>query len=85
VSIEETNDPGTGRPRSVTVRGRSSSLDLTLHLDVEGTVVTRTREDMFGGGLDFLQLRVRYRALGRAGDRPIDFGAAGSAETFRGR
>jgi hypothetical protein len=85
VSIDETNDPSTGRLRSVIVHGRSSSLDLTLNLAVEDTVVTRTGGDMFGGGLDFLQLRARYRALGRAGGRSIDFSAAGSAETFRGR
>ena len=85
VSIEETNDPGTGRPRSLLVHGRSSSLDLTLNLAVEDTVVTRTGGDLFGRGLDFLQLRVQYRARGRAGSRSIDFAAAGSAETFRGR
>jgi hypothetical protein len=85
MTIEETNDPSTGRPRSLVVRGRSSSMDLTLNLEVEDTVVTRMGRALFGGGLDFLQLRTRYRALGRAGDRSIDFTAAGSAETFRGR
>ncbi len=43
------------------------------------------REGLFGGGLDFLQLRARYRVQGRAGGRTVDFTAAGSAGTFRGR
>ena len=85
VSIEETNDAASGRPERIVVRGRSSSLDLTLNLAVDETVVTRTGGEMFGGGLDFLQLRAEYRVLGRAGDRTIDFTARGSAETFRGR
>ena len=33
VSIEETNDPATGHPRSITVTGRSSSLDVAMELD----------------------------------------------------
>ena len=85
VSIEETNDSASGRPERIVVRGRSSSLDLTLNLAVDETVVTRTGGEMFGSGLDFLQLRAQYRVLGRAGDRTIDFTARGSAETFRGR
>jgi hypothetical protein len=85
VSIEESNDPVTGHPRSIVVTGRSSSLDLTMELTVENVIVTKTGSGLFGGGLDFLQLRANYRVHGRAGDRSIDFTAAGSAETFRGR
>ena len=43
------------------------------------------REGLFGGGLDFLQLRASYAVSGRAGDRAINFTAPGSAETFQGR
>ena len=35
--------------------------------------------------MDFLQLRVRYKVSGKAGDQPIQFEAPGSAETFRGQ
>ena len=93
VSIVETNDPATGHPRSITVTGRSSSLDVAMELTVEDAIVTKTGGDLFGpstplgasGEMDFLQLRARYRVRGRAGDRSIDFIASGAAETFRGR
>ncbi|HUP40931.1 MAG TPA: hypothetical protein VM115_12485 [Vicinamibacterales bacterium] len=83
VSIEETNDPVTGRPRSITVRGRSSSLDVTMELAIEDAIVTSRGGRLFDEALDFLQLRARYRVRGRAGDRSIDFTASGAAETFR--
>ena len=85
VTIEETNDPDTGHPRSIVVTGRSSSLDLAMELTVDNTLVTKTGAGLFGGGMDFLQLRTSYRVRGRAGGRSIDFTAAGTAETFRGR
>ena len=83
VSIEETNDPATGHPRSIRVTGRSSSLDVTMELAVDEAVVTK-RGGFFRNEMDFLQLRARYRVRGRAGDRTIDFTASGAAETFRG-
>lgn len=83
VSITETNDAGTDRPRRIVVHGRSVVLDLTMELTIEDAVVTRTGRGLFGGGMDFLQLRARYRVQGRAGNQPIDFTAAGAAETFR--
>jgi hypothetical protein len=94
ISIEETNDPATGRPRRIVIAGRSSSLDLTMELAIEDTVVTNTGGTggpggtggvLFGAGLDFLQMRATYRVRGTAGGRAIDFTAAGSAETFRGQ
>jgi len=93
VSIEETNDPATGHPRSITVTGRSSSLDVAMELTVDDAIVTKRGRGLFGsstplrasGEMDFLQLRARYRVRGRAGDRSIDFIASGAAETFRGR
>jgi hypothetical protein len=85
VSIEETNEPDTGRPRTIVVTGRSDSLDVAMELTVDNTVVTRTGTGLFGGGTDFLQLRASYRVRGHAAGRPIDFTAPGSAETFRGR
>ena len=91
VSIEETNDPATGQPRSITVTGRSSSLDVTMELTVDDAIVTKRGVGLFGPStalraspeMDFLQLRARYRVRGRAGDRSIDFNASGAAETFR--
>ncbi len=85
VSIEETNDPDTGYPRRIRVNGRSSSLDLSLELAIDTALVTKTGGDLFGAGLDFLQLRANYRVRGRGGTRSIDFNALGTAETFRGR
>jgi hypothetical protein len=85
VAINETSDPGTGRPRRVVVRGRGPSLDLTLDLDVQDATVTRMPAGAFGAGMDFYQLRTRARVEGEVGGRRLLFSAAGSAETFRGR
>jgi hypothetical protein len=85
VTIEETNDPATGQPRTIAVSGRGSNVDLRMELSVESTITTRTGSYLFGGDMDFLQMRARYRVRGRAGDRDIDFSAPGSAETFRSR
>src|SRR6185503_7752443 len=41
VSITETNDPATGRPRHILVRGRGPALQLTIELAVEDEVATR--------------------------------------------
>jgi hypothetical protein len=84
VSIQESNDPATGHPRTIVVTGRSASLDVVMELAVDNSLITKTGTGLFGGGLDFLQLRASYRVRGRAGGRSIDFTAAGSAETFRG-
>jgi hypothetical protein len=56
-----------------------------MDLAIEEEVVTRGPTRSFGNGLDFLQMRARYRVTGQAGDRRLDFEAPGSAETFRGR
>jgi len=85
VSITETNDPATGRPRSILVRGHGPSLNLSMELAVEDEVATRMAPGFIGGATDFLQLRARYRVAGRAGGRRFDFEAPGAAETFRGR
>jgi hypothetical protein len=85
VTIEETSDPSTGSPRRIVVRGQSDGLSLTMDLSIEQQTSTKMREGLFGGGLDFLQLRARYVVSGRVGDREISFTAPGSAETFRGK
>jgi hypothetical protein len=85
VRIAETNEPGRDRPARIVVTGRGPSLALTLDLNVEHAVVTRMPPGFFGGGMDFLQMRAQGRVTGRAGDRPLDFQAPASAETFRGR
>ena len=85
VSIVESNDPDTGRPRTIVVTGRSTSLDIVMELTVDNTLVTRSGSDLLGGGLDFLQLRASYDVRGRTGGRSIAFSAPGTAETFRGR
>ena len=85
VSIEEEDDPTTGLPRRIVVRGLSRQLDLTFELDVEGAEVTRMDRGAFGSDKDFLQLRATYRVTGNIGDQLIDFSAPGAAETFRER
>jgi hypothetical protein len=83
VRIDETDDPATGRPRQIIVRGRGESLDLQLAIQVEDAIVSRG--GALAAGPDFLQLRARYRVTGSVGGRSMDFEAPGAAETFRGR
>ncbi|HEX7137213.1 MAG TPA: hypothetical protein VF219_05185, partial [Vicinamibacterales bacterium] len=82
VSIDETDDPATGQPRRINVRGRGESLDLQMQIQVEDAIVNRG--GALAAGPDFLQLRGRYRVTGRAGGQAVDFEASGAAETFRG-
>ena len=84
-TIEETNAAGSDRPSRIAVRVADEGLTADLDLAVEQTTVTHMRPGGVGDGLDFLQLRARYRVHARVGDRQIDFEAPGSAETFRGR
>jgi hypothetical protein len=83
VRITETND-ARGRPQTITVRAIGTAFDVTLRFDVASAVETRTRHTSIGSGLDFLQMRGTYAVTGKAGDRSLDFTAAGAAETFRG-
>ena len=83
VTISEAND-AKGRPQTITVRARGTSLDVTLRFDVASAVTTRMSQGPLGNGVDFLQLRGEYTVTGRAGPRTIDFTAPGAAETFRG-
>ena len=85
VTIAEAGDPAVDRPQRITVRGTSPSLDLTLDIEVDSGVRTAMPGSAGRSGLDFLQLRGRYRVTGTAGDRLLDFVAPGAAETFRGR
>jgi len=84
VTIEETSEPGSTRPRRIVVKGRGPALSLTMDLDVEQAVATRMPARGFGGGMDFLQLRTRCRVAGQAAGRRIAFEAPGASETFRG-
>ena len=86
VTIEETDDPESGQPRSIVVRGAGKSLHLELVLTIEAASSTRLGTplgDESSGGR-FLQLRAAYRVTGTVGSREIEFAALGSAETFRG-
>ena len=85
VSIEETIDPASGRPRRILVKGRGPSLALTMVWDIEQVLVTRMPSAAFGSDMGFLQMRGQCRVTGQAGGHPVDFVAAGSSETFRGR
>jgi hypothetical protein len=83
VRIDETDDPATGRPRQITVRGLGEALDLRLAMRIEDAIISRG--GALSAGPDFLQLRARYRVTGSVGGRQVDFEASGAAETFRGR
>ena len=65
VRIDETDDPATGHPRQIIVRGRGDSLDLQMTIQVEDAIVNRG--GALAAGPDFLQLRGRYRVTGSAG------------------
>ena len=82
VTITEMND-APGQPKTITVTARSRLLDVTMRFDVASMVTTRMAQGMLANGLNFLQMRGQYTVNGHAGDRDIDFTAAGSAETFR--
>ena len=82
VTIAEVND-AQGRPRTISVTGRSRLLDVHMRFDVGSMVTTRMAQGTLSNGLDFLQMRGQYTVTGQAGDRAIDFTASGSAETFR--
>jgi hypothetical protein len=84
VQIEERDD-GQGRPQAISVRGRGPTLNLHLQFDVASMVTSRMDQGPLGNGINFLQMRGTYTVSGAAGDRPISFTAAGSAETFRSR
>jgi hypothetical protein len=85
VSIEERDAASSAEPRRIVVTGRSDSLALTLDIAVDHVTTTRMGEGLFGGGMNFLQMRGAYRISGSIGERAIGFTAPGSAETFRGR
>lgn len=84
VTITETDD-AEGRPRTITIHGRGSALDITMQFDVASAATTRMAASPLGNDLDFLQMRGEYRVTGRAGSRNVEFTAPGAAETFRGR
>jgi hypothetical protein len=83
VVIQETNDD-TGQPRTISVQGQNQGVTVQLRFDVESAIVTRRGSGSTSSSLDFLQLRGRYTASGRAGERAFNFSAQGAAETFRG-
>lgn len=86
VSIEETDDPETGRPRRIVVRGSGDALDITIDLDVRTDAGTRVESETPGGtrnDVELVQMRADGRVVGRVGKDEVDFTAHGSAETFR--
>ncbi|HJO37993.1 MAG: hypothetical protein QGG24_03230 [Vicinamibacterales bacterium] len=83
VTIEEEDDPDTGQPRRIVVRGQSREIRLEMELDVEAAEVTQMDRGSFGPDMDFWQLRASYRVTGSVGGREVDFTAPGAAETFR--
>ena len=85
VAIEEDDVAQTGAPRRIVVSAQSLSLDLTMEIDVKAAVVTRMDPELFGSALDFYQLHALFHVVGTVAGRSVDFTAAGSAETFRGR
>ena len=83
VQITETND-ASGRPQTIVISARGTSLNLSLRFAVASSVITHMAQGPLANGIDFLQMRGNYTVSGRAAGREIDFSAPGSAETFRG-
>lgn len=83
VKITEVDDEN-GRPKTVTIRARGTSLDLDIRFDAASSVTTRMSQGPLANGVNFLQMRGQYTVTGRAADRRIQFTAPGAAETFRG-
>jgi hypothetical protein len=82
VKIGEENDQH-GQPRRITVAARSPLIDVHMQFDVGSVVSTRMAQGPIANGINFLQMRGHYTVTGQAGDRPVNFTAPGSAETFR--
>jgi hypothetical protein len=83
VRISETNDDK-GRPQTIRVRARSTSLNVDLRFDVASIETTRMTQGALANGVNFLQMRGQYTVNGSTGTRNIAFTAPGAAETFRG-
>ncbi len=81
VTIEETDEPGAGRPSRIVVTGRARDFDLRMDIRVESAIVNKG--GALAAGPDFLQMRAQYHVTGRAGGETVDFTAPGAAETFR--
>ena len=86
VTIEETEDPELGRPRSIRVRGSGNNLKLEMNLIVEDAIRNRMVGPFGpgGGGIDFWQLGATFDVNGHVDDKEIRFKTRGAAETFRG-
>ncbi|MBM3818720.1 MAG: hypothetical protein FJW14_06845 [Acidimicrobiia bacterium] len=84
VTITEEDDAA-GQPKTIRIRARSSGVNLEVRFDATSAVTNRASGPLNASGLDFLQMRGTYTVTGRAADRDLNFSAAGSAETFRGR
>jgi len=82
VRITETNDDK-GKPKTIAIRARSTSLSLDVRFDV-ASMVTSRMQGALANGVNFLQMRGQYTVSGQAGSRKIAFAAPGAAETFRG-
>jgi hypothetical protein len=83
VTITETDRADARVPGRIVVRGESDALEITIDLSsIQSTVRSR-----FGDltHLDFLQMRAEAHVSGRVGERPFNFTAPASAETFRAR
>jgi len=81
VQIEETDEPGTDRPRRIVVTGRARDFDLSMDIAVESVIVNTG--GALSAGPDFLQMRAAYTVTGRVGGQDVSFTAPGAAETFR--
>ncbi len=81
VRIEETDEPGTTRPRRIVVTGRARDFDLSMDIAVESVILNKG--GALSAGPDFLQMRAQYAVTGRVGGQDVSFTAPGAAETFR--
>jgi hypothetical protein len=84
ITITESSAPGAAQPQHIRVEARGPALHVDMDLQVADAVTTAMPRGSFGGGMDFIQMRARYRVQGDAAGRQLDFEAPGAAETFRG-
>ena len=77
VQIEETDEPGTDRPRRIVVTGRARDFDLSMDIAVESVIVNKG--GALSAGPDFLQMRAEYTVTGRVGGQDVSFTAPGAA------
>jgi hypothetical protein len=83
VTIEELDEPASGRLERIVVDGEGEAIRMRLDLEILSSTSTRFGASV-GGPRELVQMQARYRVTGSIGHRQVEFTAPGAAETFRG-